>query len=123
MKLKKIASLVAFIAFLAVVSWGCGKSKSTSTTTGGGTTTPPNTVNINGMTFTPSTLTVKVGTKVTWKNNDGVTHTVTSDDGTSFDSGSLNSGGTFSFTPAAAGTYGYHCTIHAGMTATLVVTE
>jgi plastocyanin len=36
-------------------------------------------VSITGNTFSPSTLTLPVGGKVTWTNNDGVPHTVTSD--------------------------------------------
>ena len=75
------------------------------------------------MAFGPATLTVKTGTTVTWKNNDDIAHTVTSDDGTTFDSGTLAAGASFSFTANTGGTYAYHCTIHSGMTATLIVTN
>lgn len=96
---------------------------------GGSNTNPPpsgasgNTVNIAGMTFTPSTLTVKKGTKITWTNNDGFNHTVTSDDGSTFSSGNLATSGVFTFTPSAAGTIDYHCNIHSGMIATIIVTQ
>ncbi len=44
-------------------------------------TTPPasggNSVTIANFAFSPQSLTVKAGTKVTWTNNDSVTHTVT----------------------------------------------
>src|SRR5579864_9288722 len=58
--------------------------------------------------FSPATITIKVGTTVTWTNTTGAPHTVTSDDGTSFDSG-INTpiaanGGTFKFTFTKAGT-------------------
>jgi plastocyanin len=36
-------------------------------------------VSITGNTFTPGTLTIHTGGKVTWTNNDAVNHTVTSD--------------------------------------------
>jgi plastocyanin len=36
-------------------------------------------VSITGNAFVPATLTIPVGGKVTWTNNDGVPHTVTSD--------------------------------------------
>jgi plastocyanin len=49
-----------------------------------------------------------------------VTHTVTSDNG-SFDSSALASGKTFQFTFSKPGTYTYHCSIHASMTATIIV--
>lgn len=83
---------------------------------------PANSVIIQGNSFTPDTLTVKVGTKVTWMNNDGYDHTVTSDNGT-FDAGHIPSGQSFSFTFTKAGTYPYHCAIHTFMTAKVVVTN
>jgi plastocyanin len=45
---------------------------------------------------------------------------VTADDG-SFDSGELPGGTSFAITAGAPGAYAYHCTIHAGMTGSLVV--
>ena len=75
--------------------------------------------------FSPTTLTIKVGTKVTWTNMTQAPHTVTSDDGKSFDSGISNpiaaSGGTYSFTFTKAGTFPYHCQIHTSMKATIIV--
>jgi plastocyanin len=77
--------------------------------------------------FSPATLTVKVGTKVTWTNMTQAGHTVTSDDSKSFDSGISNpiaaSGGTYSFTFTKAGTFPYHCQIHPFMKATITVTS
>ena len=76
--------------------------------------------------FSPTTLTIKVGTKVTWTNMTQTGHTVTSDDSKSFDSGISNpiaaSGGTYSFTFTKAGTFPYHCQIHPFMKATITVT-
>jgi plastocyanin len=75
--------------------------------------------------FSPASLTIKAGTTVTWKNTTAAAHTVTSDDGKSFDSGSANpiapQSGTFSFTFTTAGTFAYHCAIHPFMKATIVV--
>jgi plastocyanin len=71
--------------------------------------------------FSPKTLTVPVGTTVTWKNTTLVAHTVTSDDGASFDSGIVPAGDTFTFTFTQAGSYAYHCNIHPYMKATIVV--
>ena len=55
---------------------------------------------------------MKAGTKVTWVNKDTVTHTVTSQGISLFDSGNLATGATFSYTFARAGTYPSYCTIH-----------
>lgn len=79
-----------------------------------------NEVFIQGMAFTPATITIKAGTTITWTNKDAYAHTVTSDSKL-FDSGDIASNGTFKFTFAAAGTYPYHCSIHKSMTATVVV--
>ncbi len=69
--------------------------------------------------FSPTALTIKVGATVIWKNVSSVTHTVTSDDGQTFDSGNIPSGGTFRFTFTTAGTLHYHCNIHPYMRATI----
>jgi amicyanin len=75
--------------------------------------------------FSPASLTIKAGTTVVWKNTTTVPHTVTSDDGKSFDSGIANPiaarSGTFSFTFTTAGTFAYHCAIHPFMQATIIV--
>ena len=80
--------------------------------------------------FVPDSLTVKTGTTVTWVNQDGFVHTVTS--GTSpsersglFDSGNLSGGETFSFTFDQPGTYDYFCIPHfsLGMIGKIIVTD
>jgi plastocyanin len=72
------------------------------------------------MAFTPANITVSVGTKITWNNNDNITHTVTADDN-SFDSGNISGGSSYSRTFSVAGTYSYHCTIHPNMTGKVMV--
>lgn len=71
--------------------------------------------------FSPMTLTVPVGTTVTWKNTTQAAHTVTSDDAVTFDSGAIPAGGTFTFTFTKAGSYAYHCDIYPYMTGTIIV--
>ena len=72
--------------------------------------------------YTPDDLTVSAGTTLTWTNTGAVAHTVTADDGQSFDSGSLDPQATFSFTPDAPGAFAYHCAFHPWMTGTVTVT-
>jgi amicyanin len=76
---------------------------------------------ISNFAFGPATLTVKVGTTVTWTNRDADPHTVTARGG-AFKSPTLKTGDTFRYTFTAAGRYDYLCTIHPFMTATVVVT-
>ncbi|HWQ05323.1 MAG TPA: plastocyanin/azurin family copper-binding protein [Longilinea sp.] len=77
-------------------------------------------VSIASFQFTPSNLTVLVGTTITWTNNDSAAHTITANDG-SFSSGNLNKGGTFSFTFAKEGTFTYYCENHTSMKALVTV--
>ena len=80
-----------------------------------------NTVNIKDNSFQPFTLTVPAGTAVTWHNQDGVQHTVSSDKKDLFDSGSLAPGKKYTFTFSNPGSYEYHCNIHPGMQGLIVV--
>jgi plastocyanin len=80
----------------------------------------PDAVSIQGMAFNPQTLNISLNATVTWTNNDGVTHTVTSDTGL-FNSGNISPGGTFSYQFTSTGTFNYHCSIHQYMTATVIV--
>ncbi len=77
-------------------------------------------IDIKNFAFAPKTLTVKVGTTVTWTNQDSVGHTATSDDG-SFDTGLLAKGESGSVTFNEKGTFTYHCTPHPYMKAKIVV--
>jgi plastocyanin len=79
-----------------------------------------NEVTIANFSFGPNELQVKVGTTVTWTNQDSTRHTVTADDGT-FDSGALSEGSSFSFTFTEAGTFPYSCNFHPSMVGTVTV--
>jgi plastocyanin len=79
-------------------------------------------VKIDNFTFGPGTLTVPVGTTVTWTNKDDIPHTVVStDDVKTFKSKVLDTDEKFSFTFSKAGTYPYFCSIHPKMTGKVVV--
>ncbi len=71
--------------------------------------------------FGPKAITVKVGQTVTWTNMDVDSHTVTFDAG-DVKSGVLAPNSTFAHLFGAAGTFAYHCTIHADMHGVVVVT-
>ena len=79
------------------------------------------TVTINNFAFTPGTITVPVGARVVWTNQQaGVSHTTTSDTGV-WDSGRLATGQSFAVTFTQPGTFPYHCSIHPGMQGTITV--
>lgn len=121
MQLRKILFSALAIVVITLGLNSCSKSDSDANTPPSGNPLAT-TINITGMSF-PTTTTVAKGTKVSWNNADGTAHTVTSDDNTSFSSGNLAAGATFVYQANTVGTFPYHCTYHAGMIGTLVVTQ
>src|SRR3979409_1449570 len=77
-------------------------------------------VKIDNFSFGPTTLTVAVGTTVTWTNRDDIPHTVVSDEKV-FKSRVLDTDEKFSFTFTKPGTYPYFCSVHPKMTGKVVV--
>ena len=77
-------------------------------------------VKIDNFTLAPATLTVTVGTTVTWTNQDDIPHTVVSRDKV-FKSKVLDTDERFSHTFTKAGTYPYFCSIHPKMAGRVVV--
>ena len=93
----------------------------TTRAAGSAVATDPNSpqVGIDNFNFMPKSLSVPVGTTVTWTNHDDVPHTVTSRD-KKFTSQALDTDERFSFTFTEPGTYAYFCAIHPIMTAEIV---
>lgn len=77
-------------------------------------------VKIDNFIFGPQTITVPVGTTVTWTNADDIPHTSVSTEGV-FKSKVMDTDEKFSYTFTKAGTYPYYCTIHPKMTGKVVV--
>lgn len=114
--LKKVLATLFLGAFIVLGAGAyCAKSSNPSSSASVST----NAVSIKNTSFNPPNITVSPGTTVTWTNNDSITHTVTSNDN-KFNM-TLNPGQTFSFTFSDAGTFAYHCSIHASMTGQVVV--
>jgi plastocyanin len=103
-----IVLIAVFVLISIILPIGCKSSSS------------PNTVNIVSSSYDPPSISVTLGTTVTWKNKANITHDVVSDTGI-FNSGFIDPGGSYSFTFSTAGTYHYHCTLHPGMTGTVNV--
>jgi plastocyanin len=77
-------------------------------------------VAISGFAFSPATVTINVGDRVTWTNSDAVAHTATATGG-AFDTGDIAQGQSASVRFTTAGTYAYYCTPHPSMTGTIRV--
>ena len=71
--------------------------------------------------FSPSPIRITAGSTVTWTNTTGTTHTATSDTG-AWSTGNIAGGGTSRAVAfPTAGSYTYHCAIHASMTGSVIV--
>lgn len=76
-------------------------------------------VSIDNFTFSPASITVKVGDTVTWTNRDDIPHVVVS--AGKFRSKALDTDNSFSFTFTTAGDYPYFCSLHPHMTGAIKV--
>jgi plastocyanin len=123
MKKSTIIVLVILIIVLVIIGIYFG-SKSTPavapavTTPVTGIPTTEQKIAIQNFAFSPQTITVAAGTKVTWTNEDSAPHQIKSD---TFNSNNLNTGESFSFTFDQVGTYDYICSIHPSMTGKIIV--
>lgn len=77
-------------------------------------------VAIRNYDFAPKSLTIRVGTRVTWTNDDATAHTATADHG-GFDTGTVAPKASRTVDFKHPGTFTYHCAFHAFMTATVTV--
>ncbi len=123
------------VAITVIAMTACGGSSSSDNGGGtGGSPLPAAAVTItvdydaaNAGKYVPTPTSAKVGDVVQWNFNDDQNgpHTVTSDDGSTFDSQAKsvagNKGDKFQFTFTKAGTFAYHCTYHANMHGTITV--
>jgi plastocyanin len=78
-------------------------------------------VPIDNFTFKPDVITVPVGTRIVWQNDDDIPHSIVETRG-KFHSPALDTDDKYAFTFAAAGTYEYFCGLHPHMKGKVVVT-
>ena len=83
----------------------------------------PNQVRIDNFSFSPATLTVVVGTTVTWVNRSTFVHSVALADPRHTASGLLEPGQSFSVTFDTPGVFRFTCSPHPGMEGAITVTE
>jgi plastocyanin len=97
---------------------GASPTAAASPTTAGGR----DSITISNFMFSPMTITVAPGATITVTNKDSAAHTLTSTDGTTFNSGIINQNQTKTITvPTKPGKYSYICNIHQYMVGTINV--
>lgn len=129
-------SSALFLASCAVAALfaSCGGSSTASSPPTTTTTTIPATQGPGGVAlsivrgaerltttaYSPNPVTVTVGTTVTWTNNDVTDHDATADN-KSFATGVIAPGRSAAVTLQTPGQLTYYCTLHPGMSGTIVV--
>ena len=78
-------------------------------------------VTIDNFVFKPEVITVSVGTRVVWQNDDDIPHTIVETQG-KFRSPALDTEDKYGFTFATAGSFEYFCGLHPHMKGKVVVT-
>ena len=118
-------TLLSTAAVAAALVTGCGGGGSGPSAgaapSAGGSSGTSSAITISNFKFSPGTLRAQNGAGIKVANDDSAAHTVTADDGHSFDSGTVDPGASTTIRAPAAGTYSYHCTIHPFMKGKLVV--
>jgi len=125
MKMSTLSSLfvlLSIVSMIAIAPSAFAAHHEVTITNAPGSSTPGCEPNC----FIPSTVTVEVGTIVTWDNTDTAAHTATAGaaaDGPSgvWDSSLIMAGGSFTYTADTAGTFDYFCMVHPWMEGTLIV--
>jgi len=114
---------IILIVFLAVILFGCNKSDYVANSYSPPPPPPPSTsgthiVNAGGTSFSPNSVSAKVGDTIKFVWSSG-THTTTSTSvptgAATWDSPLTSSNTSFIYIITVAGTYNFKCTIHASM--------
>ena len=121
-------SALALLAIASVVASGitssaaqhAGITDTAVAVAAGASTDSTAEVKIDNFAFTPVTVTVKLGARVTWVNHDDIPHTVDSTQG-KFKSAALDTDDRFEFRFTEAGEYPFYCRIHPKMTGKIIV--
>lgn len=119
MRIRVALALIAVAALLA--GCGGGSSDDGTSTAKSGSDGGAKSVTISDYTYEPAELTVPVGTKVSFTNEDSTPHTATSKMSGAFESGSIDTDQTRAITLEDAGTFAYYCAFHPFMKGTITV--
>src|SRR5438067_2265719 len=124
MRLALRVAIPAAIAALTFVACASTASAPASSAPAAARVAETKTVTIKGFTFSPATLTVSKGTKVTFTNQDSATHTVTSGANRTKDGKideQVSGGNETTITFDTPGTFEIFCQIHSSMKMSVTV--
>jgi plastocyanin len=117
-------SRLILLPFAALLACGGSGSDTTAPGTGGGgggsNPVATTSVAMQSNAFTPRSIRVAPSATVTWNNSDGYAHNVVFS-GTVGTIPDFATGSKTLQMPAAAGTYSYSCSLHAGMSGSVTV--
>jgi plastocyanin len=116
----RVALRVIGITLLVAVITCAGALMGACSSAPAATSAQRSAVSIVDFSFNSASTTIARGTTVEWTNTGNAPHTATSDTGV-WDSGQLAKDGKFSRQFSDAGTFAYHCNIHAQMKGTITV--
>lgn len=122
---RALPMLAATLGVGALLAAGCGSSGGSGSGSGSSVAPGGNGVQVKmqGIQFSPKTISAKVGQTVTWTNEDSTVHNVTAQQGGSFKSSDFAQGKSYSYKLDKPGTISYVCTIHPGMDGTITVAK
>ncbi len=116
-----VASILLAVAVLIAGCGGGDDGADRTSSSGGGETAATKAVTIRDYLYAPETITVPVGTTVTFTNRDSTQHTATSKQSGAFESGSLDTGESGEVKLEKTGSFAYYCLFHPFMKGTIVV--
>ena len=105
------------VAAALALSHGSGPSTANSAVIAAGSET----IDISNFAYSPASVTVRVGTTITFTNEESVEHTATSNIEGLFATGTLDKGQSVRLKMNKVGTFSYHCSFHAFMHGTIKV--
>ena len=114
----KIVRILSVISFVLLSNFTLGQAEKDAADGA-----KKNQIVIKDFHFSPQTVTVKSGEKLTWINRDEEPHTVVSVEKQFKKSSALDTDQEFTITAGAPGTYTYFCSVHPKMTGTIIVVK
>ena len=115
---RRVVSIVALALFAMAALTGCGGSEAGPETDAYGESNPVTvagdsvTVEMRDIRFRPQGIRVKVGTTVTWLNDDSLAHNVRQVESVFLSRDVMEPGDAFAFSFDKPGRYRYQCTFH-----------
>jgi plastocyanin len=114
--------VASFVVVLGISACSSSNTTAAKTKSSAPAAVHTDAVTIKNYAFGPKSITVKVGTKVTWTNKDSFAHAIKDTATGQTGAQNIDPNASYSHTYTTAGTYPYVCAIHANMHGTVTVT-